>query len=106
MLDPATSSVLSQPIPVATQRLANQATGEAIQDAMKRQGPGKARSTCCGALIMPQRYKPPASCHCKATQAPCRRRDTSMPNGQGAARQHTPQPLQTSPHAGLSGACG
>ena len=35
-----------------------------------------------------------------------RRRETSTPSGQGSARQHSPQPLQGAPTAGLAGADG
>ncbi len=39
-------------------------------------------------------------------QAPTRLRLITMPTGQGSARQHTPQPLQGWPSAGLRGAAG
>jgi hypothetical protein len=39
-------------------------------------------------------------------QGPLRLRDSNTPKGHGSARQHTPQPLQAAPKAGLTGAKG
>ena len=87
----------SQPAPAAIQRFA--------QRDISRFSHGQfSHKKRCGSLTTPQLYRRVSAFQSKATQAPCRRRLTMMPIGQGSAAQHTPQPLHASPMAGLLGA--
>ena len=63
-------------------------------------------STSAGSRTMPHTYRLSPALQRSALQAPCRRRDTTMPSGHGSTRQHTPQPLHGWPQAGLGGAAG
>ncbi len=100
-------TVLSQPRPAAIQRFAKRAKTQARGGTHAL---GKLGSASCntsfGAMTAPQRYWRASSCQRSATQAPRRLRDKTMPSGQGSSRQHTPQPLQGAPHAGLALASG
>jgi hypothetical protein len=92
----ARSSVASQPMPAAIQRRAS----------AWPQAAGSSGSQRLGWASTPQWYRPSASLQASAAQAPCRRRDSSMPSGQGSAAQQVPQPLQGSPAGGCDGAAG
>ncbi len=97
----------SQPTPAATQRRAKRASNAASGGTAPWAKLGKRLpNTSCASVMAPQRYCPLTGCQRKALQAPLRRPDSSTPKGQGSIRQHTPQPLQGAPKAGLSGAPG
>nr|WP_315490466.1 hypothetical protein [uncultured Rhodoferax sp.] len=102
-----TSKLLSQPVPAAIQRNPSRRNHGAKLGASARAPCGSAcTSTSCGATIAPQRYSSCSGSQRSAEHAPLLRRDSTIPNGQGAYRQHTPQPLQTVPKVALGGALG
>lgn len=92
-------TVASQPAPAAIHRPANCRNKGAAQR-------HRAPITASASMSAPQRYMFFALSQSNASQAPDRLREITCPNGQGSARQHTPQPLQGAPSAGLSGASG
>ena len=87
----------SQPVPAAIHRLAKKANAGAA-------GRKTGGNRVSGALTAPHRYLASLSFQTSAAQAPVRRREISMPTGQGSVAQHAPQPLQGVPIAGLDGA--
>ncbi len=103
----STSRSQSHPLSSAIERRAAQESTGANTPFAPCRPPGSTRArTSAECTTAPQRYAACPWSQCRATQAPCRRRDKTIPMGQGCARQHTPQPLQGAPSAGLVGARG
>ena len=100
-----TSESQSQPIPAATQRLA-QRTKIRVSRGDKNCGQrgNRSVSTSPGCVMAAQRYSRSSCCQRRAWQAPVRRPQSTTPSGQGSSRQQTPQPLQGAPSTGLPGA--
>lgn len=100
-----TSESQSQPIPAATQRLAQRTKVHASTgDKNCRQRGKRSCSTSPGRVMAPQRYSRKSGCQRRARQAPVRCPESTTPSGQGSSRQQTPQPLQGAPSTGLAGA--
>jgi hypothetical protein len=89
VLDGSGSRSQSQPAPAPIQRATS-----------------RARQLSALSPIAEQRYCCKIATQRKALQGPTRLRDSTTPTGQGSARQHTPQPLQGAPVAGLVAASG